>query len=224
MSKKILLISVLLISLTAMSVIEVNAYPPTLGGWGLFPKCVLCSSLWKGVANTDIKPTYVECRLELILVQVRCMNNGGQDGGLGNPFYWDSDVAGYQTLTTKDLVGKGKAESEIQFTDQVLFESLFCQENAVCPPYTFPDGICINPNWLPMLPSDGGEVVVRETDVQIRGFVDDGLGGYLEVVHVVGNCELSSDGSEYLCTQSYYWDSKSRESHTCWLGPYAPTP
>ena len=193
----------LLMGLAALLVPNVNAYPPTLGGWGAWPKCVLVWSDWLGVANYEVKPSDVNVTIELLKVQIHYLNPGGQGGGLGQPFYPVAEDIGGTDPLSDPVDKKGKYHSEITFTGDVLLDAI--DPSSVPPPP--------NPQWT-IDPVD--PVVVLEMYVTIRGFADfDGDGTpEKETAHVAGPCTLNYDRTQYTCTTGDSWGYKKSDP-TC---------
>lgn len=123
--------------------------PEFTGGFAINKKSIHAESLLKKLGNVDKQPTMVEVRLTNITGQAWCINPGGQDGGLGEPFFWDIDLTGIDVVTPGEVRKNGKALSEVIFYNCDLYNGLFCVEydNGECVDYYFPPGVCVNPNW-----------------------------------------------------------------------------
>lgn len=164
---------------------------PSPTNWGWSPGSVVCFSDWKGIGNPEQYDEDIECVINTIDVQVTCANNGDNTGGLGNPFtYAADDLSLVDSLDIGDLIGKGKASSEVTFEEQFLFDSLFCThfEGLVCTAYVFPDGICQNSNWYVVTPDNGGTFNVLGGSVTINARVDGVIKTTLE-----GHCVYNPD-------------------------------
>jgi hypothetical protein len=169
---KKLFVGVLCIGVLAMFGAQEAKAWPRIAGWGLSGGSVFCESFWKAIGNSDVNYAYVECELNIEEVQTQCVNNGGGTGGLGNPFEVYGEIIGDQLITPKDLVGNGKAFSEIYFSDKDIYDALFCDTyvSDVCTNYVFPSDICQNPNWSVVSPDSDGTIVVTRTGVILSGY------------------------------------------------------
>ena len=175
MLKKLLLISVVCISLMALSGTNANAYPQRLGGWPTFPGSVYMITTWVGISDTLQRPAdaWATLRIKSFLID-EVSNGGGQHGGIGTPWITQPtnpvivDAGG--TIFDIPLKGKGKYDLPIEFTDQFLSQQIksYCARDDLTPEQ---EEWC---NQLPPLPNDNWywHVVVLEMDVLIQGFTD----------------------------------------------------
>lgn len=198
MSKKSIVIAMFCMGLMTLLVTEEAKAWPRIGGWGLDFGSVTCESFWKAVGNTDVNYASVECELLVEEVQLQCVNNGGGTGGLGNPFQFSGAIFGSELLTEESLVAKGKAWSEITFTDQKLFDELFGEG------YEFPEDVCQNSNWSVVPPDDGGTIIITRTGVILSGYAINNKGEEFLSDQVEGMCVLNmgdpdSDNWVYDC-------------------------
>jgi hypothetical protein len=90
-----------------------------------------------GVPNPEKKPSLVFVDLNLT-IQVACINNGGNDGGLGTPFFVSVSPDPYQ-LQASDVDGTGHATVTVN-VDLSGFET---------------NDRCQNPNWS-VVPDSAG--------------------------------------------------------------------
>jgi hypothetical protein len=185
MFKKLFVTAVLCIGMLAMSGTQEAKAWPRVGGWGLSFGSVTCDSFWKAIGNTDVNYARVECELLVEEVQLQCVNNGGGTGGLGTPFTFYGLIIGSELLTDQNLIGKGKAWSEITFTDQDLYDALFGGG------YEFPQDVCQNPNWSVIPPESGGTIIITKTSVILSGYATNNRGEVILTDQVEGYCTLN---------------------------------
>jgi hypothetical protein len=199
MLKRLLVIGALCIGLIGFWSIDAQAWPASSSGWGAIQNTVTVWSGWKGISNADLRPTSVKVTIFPHDVLVMFRNPGGQDGGVGVPFFFPTEVTGTQ-VTPQKAVKNGKWNSYITFYDEELL--------AMIPPADLAN-IAPNPQWMAYA------VVVKNFDVYIQAFEDvnstcDGLSNICyttnfgntglpqspynaeEVVHIQGYCDLGS--------------------------------
>ena len=236
MSKRLVVIGALCIGLMGLWSIDAHAWPASSSGWGATQNTVIIWSGWRGIANTDLKPTSVRVILDSIVVQAQCINHGGGDGGLGNPFMIPAPVQGSQASPQK-AIKNGNWQSYITF-DEVKDFGL-----------TLDSSYCINPNWTNV------GFVTKSFVVYIQAFEDvdtrcsfppfgdmdtcytactydsstkvtmcpnystDAPWKLEEVVHIEGHCDLGSApigvGSEYTCFTDFQWEYIKNKSTYC---------
>jgi hypothetical protein len=196
MFRKLLLIGVLFISFWALLGANAYAYPAwATGGWGAWPNCVCFWSDWKGVSNPDQKPSDVIYTMSNMEIQVYYLNPGGNDGGVGEPFYPNAQVTGGGTLPDS-ISTKGTYQSKLCFYDENLWAAV--DVNSIPPP--------VNPNWT----LDPSRIDVLQMDVEIQGYSDldgDHIAETL-TTDLTGHCVLSSDKTAYKCTTTDLLASK----------------
>lgn len=208
--------------------IDAQAWPASSSGWAAYQNTVTIYSGWRGIANKDLRPTSVKVTLFPNEVMVLCKNNGGNDGGVGNPFIYPTTVTASQ-ISPATPTRNGRWDSYITFTDEELLAKL-----------GDPSQYCINPNW------EAYGIVVKTFDVYIQAYEDissdmctetsspetgvcyttsfstDGAPqppyNAEEVVHIKGYCDLGSApigvGSSYTCTTDLQWEY-SKTYPTC---------
>jgi hypothetical protein len=142
---KLMLISILCVSLIVPFANQ--AYSARLGGsFAAFQTwSIHLEELVKGIGSSIGENAYEVCAsIGILEAQLRCMNHGGQDGGLGSPFYPDDiiDITLSSVITSADLIGKGKAWLDISYSDQLMIYVL--DQAGELPD---PADVCVNPNW-----------------------------------------------------------------------------
>jgi len=121
-------------------------------------------------------PVTIEVRIANPSVSFWCVNPGGQDGGLGNPFFFDVDLTELDTVSSADVTKSGKTLAEIVFEDCDIVQGLFPNW-----PNDLPTGICKD-NWtvkdVCTTSPDEGTIKVWEFDILfIPWYMPDGYGG-----------------------------------------------
>ena len=190
MLKKLLLISVVCISLMALAGTNANAYPQKLGGWPTWPGSVYMLTTWVGISDTLQRPAdaWATLRIKSFLID-EVSNGGDQHGGIGQPWIEvpinPVTIGAGGTIFDIPLKGKGKYDLPIEFTDHFLSQQI----KAYCASDDADEDLC---NQLPKLPNDNWywHVVVLEMDVLIQGFtdVDSGPSGRCESDFDTENC------------------------------------
>lgn len=216
----------------------VYAYPATTGGWGAWPGSVTIWSDWKGVADYEKKPTDLTVTILFLEVQVQYINPGGNDGGLGEPFYPDAELSYKEGLGQgQDISKNGRFFSEVPFTDEEILAAI--EDDLPEPP---------NPKWQPDSVTvlrmhvtiegfsdwDGDSKILLDTEVDLDGdgeadgvdfsdseyageFYCDGEGfdwgteATSPTVYVSGTCELNYDHTAYFCNPEIEWYWKSND-------------
>jgi len=221
MARKFLLFIVICISLVALLCRDAKAFPVSSSNIGLKLGSVIVDSTWVGVANAELKPTFIQATIIPYETIVYCQNNGGNTGGVGVPFYTTEAVTGVDSLTPNDQATKnGKYNSEIVFENADILAAI---QNLN------PVEVCSKNNWTPT-----GELKVVSLDVHVQAFAD--VSGICpefpadqtntntisyddtcfledrteeEVVHVKLFCTLN--GTIYDCTEKDHWEWSKRD-------------
>jgi hypothetical protein len=168
MLKRLLLIGMLCLCLIALVGTDASARCRVVGG---VLKCgsVCADALLKGVGTPDILDSWVCVSLGPTLVDLYCLNKGGNSStGEGNPFFpVDTNIAGGDSIQVSDLTdeNRGTVLKEICFEDSLIFEQLSEDPN-------FPDAeeYCQNNNWG----FDPNRILIRETWVYYATYAADG--------------------------------------------------
>lgn len=117
MIKKKLLIALLSVSMTA--VVVTTAYSLVFSGFSLNilgrgSYELNAAALLKGIGFClEGECAQVSVALASNVVQCGCMNNGGNCGGLGNPFFPEDTISGDDVIGAGEVYGTGKATAEI---------------------------------------------------------------------------------------------------------------
>ncbi len=214
MLKRLVVIGALCIGLLALGGTDAHAWPASSSGWGATQNTVTVWSGWKGISNADLRLTSVKVTIFPHDVLVMFRNPGGNDGGVGVPFFFPTAVTLTQ-VTPQKAVKNGKWNSYITFYDEEL---------------------------LALIPGDFGKpqsrldapLLVKNFEVYIQAFEDvnsncsessnicyttnfESVTGVPlppynaeEVVHIQGFCDLGSApvnvGSAYACSTGLQWE------------------
>ncbi len=216
MFKRFALIGVLCVGLAGLWAGGADAYPLSLAGYKFSFGSVDATTIWTGVANYELKPSFVAISLSDIQVRLYSINPGGNTGGVGVPFELSSPVVGTDVLNP--VSKNGKYTSLIVFEDNTF--------TAMVDPALLP-----NPNWS----FDPNHCDVVHFKAVIQGFtdIDNRCENYYigstvvnascypfdpaaqtryaeEVVHAEVDCTLQN--GVYVCTDlvpSWEWSKKS---------------
>lgn len=215
---RLLVISLLITGMIALSGSWTKLWAPvypSFGGWSIYPGSITAESLLQHLRNVDNNPVSVAVHMTNVAATFRCQNNGGNaDTANGEPFTWEGALTGLQTLTDGEISKNGRAISDISFSDKEIFDDFFCPEGTTCSEpddYVFPEGICQNQNWSPVIPgpTDDGLITVNQTDaLYLLWWDDDGdgtpygvtTGSPMILADVVAvRCYLNEAGTAYNC-------------------------
>lgn len=188
MVKRLFLTIVLGISLQALMTANVGAFTRIVsGGWGLSHGSVCLDSTWKGLGNCDgcaeigatLYPYYAQCD---------CVNPGGQDGGIGQPFGTEGvELSGAEMINADSLTAKGITYSNICWENEEIDAAIAAAAPPVCDD---------KDNWTV------GNCFILGTNVLIQGCGYDVNGGWALIRVITGYCDWNSSASEYDCYET----------------------
>jgi len=193
------------VSMAASEPILLAAKAPTLP---LKFEYYVIDSAGAGAGNLDVNPAVAIATFRPTTVAVRCMNNGGGDGGLGQPFYPAAELTQNDICDATNLEGTGKWGSHIPFSIQQLYAAI-----------TIPANAC-KQQWQ-IIP-DSLTVLAAIVDVVTNACTDDNCSGLLiPTDRWAANCTYDSDGTNTCTTIFHCHDLDGPEREAC-LGQPLP--
>jgi hypothetical protein len=198
MFKRILLTSVLIISMLAFVPVQADAQVGGLAGyWMRFFNPTCLDTLWAGLGNCDGCQGY-EAQLSIDEARCDCCNGGGQCGGEGVPFMTIDEVPmlGSDLIDENNLTARGKTLSTLCWETPDIDSAI----EPYVPPIFYEEGNCDqNNNWGP------GNCFILSTGVTIEacGYVLNPASGEYEwglKKTYTGHCDWDAVDEEYDCT------------------------
>lgn len=167
--------------------------------WNFLIGSYCLNSGWTGLGNCDGCAS-IEVTLDVDLAQCYCVNGGGQDGGIGEPFTpLDAPITGEDIVNDDNFTARGRTYSSICW-DESYIDGILAQ-------YAPADACDQNDNW------SVGSCFILSTDVTIEGCVYDNKDNWEHVRTITGHCDWNDSTSEYDCVQ--YSDTPAASDTAC---------
>jgi len=190
MFRKLLLTCVLGIGMLALTAADASAGFPKPANWNLVIGSVCLDSTWTGLGKCE-GCFEIQVTLDIYSGACSCLNPGGQDGGIGNPFTGDVTVVGEDAIGSDNIVARGRTYSSICWEDDEITDVIM--------PYATEESCSSHGNGWTLNPD--GYCVIRGTDVLIKGCGYDKDGDWVYMHEIWGYCDWNDDTQVYVCTE-----------------------